>query len=84
MYKFSDKCGFHLSKFVNIQNIRTWARDIPGEIPKDELHSEEAAWCAVHANSVVGPQFFKNGAVKRVMYYPVLDAQERTEAQQGV
>lgn len=65
----SDEANFCLNGYVNKQNFRYWAPQNPREIFERPLHSPKViVWCAVAAESIIGPYFFEddNGAAVTV------------------
>ena len=57
---FSDEAHFHLSGYVNKQNMRYWSRDNPRELHQRPLHSERVTvWCALSQVGIIGPWFFE-------------------------
>jgi hypothetical protein len=57
----TDEARFHLSGFVNKQNMRYWSPVNPKELHEMPLHSPKVTvWCGVGAFGIVGPYFFEN------------------------
>ncbi|PNF42403.1 hypothetical protein B7P43_G01955 [Cryptotermes secundus] len=54
---FSDEAHFHLSGYVNKQNMRYWGGNNPRELHERPLHSDKVTvWCALSRVGVIGPQ----------------------------
>jgi hypothetical protein len=54
----SDEASFHLSGFVNAQNIRHWDTENPHAVYYVPLHGQKVGvWCAVSGRRVTGPIF---------------------------
>ena len=57
----TDEAYFHLSGFVNKQNMRYWSPVYTTELHEMPLHSPKVTvWCGVGAFGIVGPYFFEN------------------------
>lgn len=57
---YSDEAHFHLSGYVNKQNMRYWAANNPRELHQRPLHSPKVTvWCAISSVGIVGPWFFE-------------------------
>ncbi|PNF39027.1 hypothetical protein B7P43_G04846 [Cryptotermes secundus] len=57
---FSDEAHFHLSGYVNKQNMRYWSSNNPRELHERPLHSDKVTvWCAVLRVGIIGPCFFE-------------------------
>ena len=57
----SDEVHFHVTGFVNQQNMRYWTAMDPRELHEQPLRSPKVTvWCAVGTFGVVGPFFFEN------------------------
>lgn len=57
---FSDEAHFHLSGYVNKQNMRYWADTNPRELHQRPLHSPKVTvWCAISSAGIIGPWFFE-------------------------
>lgn len=57
----SDEAHFHLSGYVNKQNLRFWGTQNPRVMHEKPLHPLKATvWCGVHAGGVIGPYFFED------------------------
>ena len=57
---FSDEAHFHLTGYVNKQNMRDWADINPREMHQKPLHSSKVTvWCAISSAGIVGPWFFE-------------------------
>jgi len=65
---FSDEAHFWLNGYVNKQNCRIWSEDNPQAIVETPLHPEKllTVWCALWADGIIGPYFFKNDAGQNV------------------
>ena len=60
-FLMTDEAHFHLSGFVNKQNMRYWSPVNPKELHEMPLHSPKVTvWCGVGAFGIVGPYFFQN------------------------
>ncbi|GFT93434.1 transposable element Tc3 transposase [Trichonephila clavipes] len=58
---FSDEEHFWLNGYVNKQNCRIWSEAIPQVYVETPLHPEKlTVWCALWADGIIGPYFFKN------------------------
>lgn len=65
---FSDEAWFHLSGYVNKQNMRTWSSENPHEFIESPLHSQKiGVWMAVSRRRIIGPTFFE-GTVNAERY----------------
>ena len=61
---FSDEAHFHLSGYVNKQNMRYWADSNPRHLHQSPLHSPKVTvWCAISSARIVGPWFFEENGV---------------------
>ncbi|PNF43958.1 hypothetical protein B7P43_G00895, partial [Cryptotermes secundus] len=57
---FSDEAHFHLSRYVNKQNMHYWSGNNPRELHERPLHSDKVTvWCALSRVGVIGPYFFE-------------------------
>ncbi|PNF28418.1 hypothetical protein B7P43_G16201 [Cryptotermes secundus] len=57
---FSDEAYFHLSGYVNMQNMPYWSGNNPRELHERPLHSDKVTvWCALPRVGVIGPYFFE-------------------------
>lgn len=64
---FSDEAHFWLNGYVNKQNCRIWSDDNPQAIEETPLHPQKVTvWCALWAEGIIGPYFFKNEAGNNV------------------
>ena len=60
----SDEAHFHLSGYVNKQNMRYWADSNPRHLHQSPLHSPKVTvWCATSSVRIVGPWFFEENGV---------------------
>lgn len=58
----SDEAHFHLSGYVNKQNMRFWSTDNPRDLHEQPLHSPKVTvWCGVTRSRIIGPYFFEEG-----------------------
>ncbi|GFX46748.1 transposable element Tc3 transposase [Trichonephila clavipes] len=58
---FSDEATFWLNGYVNKQNCRIWSEANPQVYVETPLHPEKlTVWCALWADGIIGPYFFKN------------------------
>ncbi|GFS48384.1 transposable element Tc3 transposase [Trichonephila clavipes] len=58
---FSDEAHFWLNGYVNKQNCRIWSEANPQVYVETPLHPEKlTVWCALWADGIIGPYFFKN------------------------
>ena len=56
---FSDEAWFHLSGYVNSQNMRMWSTDNPHVFTETPLHAQKiGVWMAVSRRRIIGPIFF--------------------------
>lgn len=57
----SDEAHFHLSGYVNKQNLRFWGTENPQVIHEEPLHALKlTVWCGIYAEKVIGPYFFED------------------------
>ena len=65
---FSDEAHFHISGYVNKQNMRYWSPNNPHELHQRPLHCERVTvWCAFSRVGIIGPYFFEeNGGTVTV------------------
>ncbi|PNF39164.1 hypothetical protein B7P43_G01359 [Cryptotermes secundus] len=55
---FSNEAHFHLSGYVNKQNMRYWSGNNPRELLERPLHSDKVTvWCALSRVGVIGPGY---------------------------
>ncbi|GFU61500.1 uncharacterized protein TNCV_2287951 [Trichonephila clavipes] len=55
------KAHFWLNGYVNKQNCRIWSEANPQVYVEIQLHPEKlTVWCALWADGIIGPYFFKN------------------------
>jgi len=55
---FIDEAWFHLSGYVNSQNVRIWAAENPHTVHEEPLHSQKiGVWCGVSRRRIIGPIF---------------------------
>lgn len=65
---FSDEGWFHLSGYLNKQNMRLWASVNPNEFIQTPLHSQKVGvWMAVSRRRIIGPIFFQ-GTINAARY----------------
>ncbi|GFX06537.1 transposable element Tc3 transposase [Trichonephila clavipes] len=58
---FSNEAYFWLNGYVNKQNCRIWSEANPQVYVETPLHPEKlTVWCALWADGIIGPYFFKN------------------------
>ena len=70
----SDEAYFYLTVPVNIQNNRQWSRAPPYmDVEKPLQDQKILVWCAISANRVFGPYYFKN-TVNQHNYLEMLQA----------
>ncbi|GFS65186.1 DUF4817 domain-containing protein [Trichonephila clavipes] len=56
-----DEAHFWLNGYVNKQNCRIWSEPNPQVYVETPLHTEKlTVWCALWADGIIGPYFFKN------------------------
>jgi len=56
---FSDEAHFHISGYVNKQNVHYWSGANPREIHQRPLHSARVTvWCTISRIGIIGPYFF--------------------------
>jgi hypothetical protein len=57
---FSDESWFHLSGYVNSQNMRMWSGENPHYYIEVPLHSQKiGVWAAISRRRLIGPIFFE-------------------------
>lgn len=57
---FSDEAWFHLSGYVNSQNMRMWSGENPHYYTEVPLHSQKiGVWAAISRRRLIGPIFFE-------------------------
>lgn len=57
---FTDEAWFHLSGFINSQNMRIWGTEKPQNLFERPLHPLKiGVWAAVTRNRIIGPIFFQ-------------------------
>ncbi|GFV77292.1 transposable element Tc3 transposase [Trichonephila clavipes] len=57
----NDEAHFWLNGYVNKQNCRIWSEANPQVYVETPLHPEKlTVWCALWADGIIGPYFFKN------------------------
>lgn len=57
---YSDEAWFHLSGYVNSQNMRLWSADNPHIFHETPLHPiQVGVWIAVSRRRLIGPIFFE-------------------------
>jgi hypothetical protein len=57
----TDEAHFHLSGYVNKQNVKIWTGQNPCEIHERPLHiAKVTVWCAISRSWIIGPYFFEN------------------------
>ncbi|GFX61739.1 DUF4817 domain-containing protein [Trichonephila clavipes] len=60
-FLFCDEAQFWLNGYVNKQNCRIWSEANPQVYVETPLHPEKLTlWCALWADGICGPYFFKN------------------------
>ncbi|KFM83566.1 hypothetical protein X975_18569, partial [Stegodyphus mimosarum] len=66
---FSDEAHFHLSGFVNKQNMRYWSSTNPRKLHEQPLHTERVTvWCGLSRICIIGPWCFEeNGQTVTVI-----------------
>ncbi|GFW49946.1 putative DD41D transposase [Trichonephila clavipes] len=58
---FSDEAHFRLNGYIHKQNCRIWSEANPQVYVETPLHPEKlTVWCALWADGIIGPYFFKN------------------------
>jgi hypothetical protein len=56
---FSDEAWFHLSGYLNKQNMRIWSAENPHEFVETPLPPQKiAVWVVVSRRRIIGPIFF--------------------------
>ncbi|PNF43865.1 hypothetical protein B7P43_G04223, partial [Cryptotermes secundus] len=59
-FSLDDGAHFHLSGYVNNQNMRYWSGNNPRELHERPLHSDKVTvWCELSRVGVIGPYFFE-------------------------
>jgi len=64
---FTDESWFHVSGYVNSQNMRMWSTENPHFFIETPLHSQKiGVWAAVSRRRIIGPIFFQ-GTVNKLI-----------------
>jgi hypothetical protein len=80
---FSEEATFHMSGKVNRQNCRIWGSKNPHEVMEHECDTPKLnVWCALTANSVIGPFFSEEATVTRASYLKMLQNYALTQIPQ--
>ncbi|GFW90828.1 putative DD41D transposase [Trichonephila clavipes] len=59
--QLTDEAHFWLNGYVNKQNCRIWSEANPQVYVETPFHPEKlTVWCALWADGIIGPYFFKN------------------------
>ncbi|XP_063919174.1 uncharacterized protein LOC135134425 [Zophobas morio] len=65
---FTDEAWFHLSGYVNSQNMRMWNQEKPPFYVEAPLHAQKiGVWAAISRRRIIGPFFF-NGNLTAIRY----------------
>lgn len=65
---FSDEAWFHLSGYVNSQNMRIWSAENPYAFRETPLHPQKlGVWIGLSRRRLVGPIFFQ-GTINALRY----------------
>ncbi|PNF42004.1 hypothetical protein B7P43_G12994 [Cryptotermes secundus] len=71
---FSDEAHFHLSGYVNKQNMRYWSGNNPRDLHERPLHSDKVTvWCALSRVGIIGPYFFRYMDMIKNFFEPALE-----------
>jgi hypothetical protein len=71
---FSDEATFYLDGSVNRHNLRIWGSANPRAIVQHQRESPRLnVWCAVSADTVIGPFFFAETTVNSSNYLDMLE-----------
>ncbi|RZC35577.1 hypothetical protein BDFB_015143 [Asbolus verrucosus] len=63
---FSDEAWFHLSGYINSQNMRMWSTDNPHIFIESPLHAQKiGVWMAVSRRRIIGPFFSISPSMQR-------------------
>lgn len=64
---FTDESWFHLSGYVNSQNMRMWSAENPHFFIESPLHPQKiGVWAAVSQRRIIGPIFFEGKLKKKI------------------
>jgi hypothetical protein len=84
---FTDEAWFHLSGYVNSQNMRIWASENPHAFNETPIHPQKVGvWCAISAQRVNGPIFFEqtvNSEVYKDIFMAFMEKLDDIELTQG-
>lgn len=70
---FAYECFFLVLWLANTQEHRTWGTETESKLNKMNYSAKKQKfWCAVHANGVIGLQYFNNEPVKGASPYQML------------
>ena len=73
LYFMSDRAWFHLSGYVNSQNMRYWSSENPHITHETQLPDLKiGVWCAVSGTKIVRPIFFES-TVNTDVYLHILE-----------
>jgi hypothetical protein len=64
---FTDEAYFHLSGYMNSENIRMWSAENPHYYVEQPLHPQKiGVWAAISQRRIIGPTFFEGNNMYRV------------------
>lgn len=66
---FTDESWFHLSGYVNSQNMRMWSANNPHFFVEAPLHPQKVGvWAAICQRRIIGPIFFEGMSIKNTEF----------------
>ena len=66
---FTDEAWFHLSGYVNSQNMRMWSQEKPPFYVEAPLHAQKiGVWAAISQRRIIGPFFFNGKKMKTKVF----------------
>lgn len=64
---YSDEAWFHLTGYVNSQNMRMWSAENPHIYTETSLHPQKiGVWVAMSRRRLIGPIFFEGNILRRL------------------